>query len=155
MGVEIERKFLVKNDNWRSRVESESALKQGYLVAQPALTIRVRSDGDKAQLTVKGGSAGISRSEYEYEIPLQDAQQMIDALVTGNVIDKTRYKVRCGNHLWDLDLFHGDNEGLVMAEVELANEAEVFEMPDWAGEEVSDDPRYYNANLFKHPYRDW
>jgi adenylate cyclase len=155
MGMEIERKFLVVNDNWRSRVESESVLKQGYLTAQPTIAVRVRIDGEKAQLTIKSGSVGISRSEFEYEIPPRDAEEMIESLVTGSVIDKTRYKVRCGDHLWDLDLFHGDNTGLVMAEVELASESETFELPDWVGEEVSDDPRYFNANLINHPYCDW
>jgi adenylate cyclase len=155
MGLEIERKFLVVNDDWRSCVESETGLKQGYLTAQKALTIRVRIDGDRAQLNIKGGTAGIKRSEYEYEIPRQDGEEIIASLVSGSVIDKTRYRVRCGDHLWDLDVFHGDNEGLVVAEIELEREDEPFELPGWAGEEVSEDPRYYNANLIKHPYRDW
>ncbi len=155
MAVEIERKFLVANDSWRSQVESESVLVQGYLTAQPGLAIRVRIAGDRAELNIKGGTSGISRREYEYDIPLADAQEIIANLVSGSVIDKTRYKVRCGEHLWDLDLFHGDNEGLVVAEVELSSEDEAFTMPEWAGEEVSHDQRYYNANLIKHPYRDW
>ena len=155
MAVEIERKFLVVNDSWKAKVESESSLKQGYLSADKTLSIRVRIARGRAHLTIKGATAGISRSEYEYEIPQQDAREMIDNLVTGSVIDKTRYKVRCGDHLWDLDLFHGDNQGLIMAEVELASESESFQMPDWAGEEVSDDPRYYNANLISHPFCDW
>jgi adenylate cyclase len=155
MPVEIERKFLVINDSWKQQVESESSLKQGYLSAEKTLSIRVRIAKGRAQLTIKGATSGISRSEYEYEIPQQDAQEMMDNLVSGSVIDKTRYKVRSGDHLWDLDLFHGDNQGLIMAEVELASETEAFQMPDWAGEEVSDDPRYYNANLITHPYCDW
>lgn len=155
MAVEIERKFLVVNDSWKAQVESESTLKQGYLSAEKSLSIRVRIAKGRAQLTIKGTTSGISRSEYEYEIPQQDAQEMMDNLVSGSVIDKTRYKVRCGDHLWDLDLFHGDNQGLIMAEVELASEEEAFQMPDWAGQEVSDDPRYYNANLITHPYCDW
>ncbi len=155
MAVEIERKFLVINDNWRAQVESESTLKQGYLTAEEQLSIRVRIAKGKGELTIKGGTSGISRSEYEYAIPLQDAQELIANLVTGSVIDKTRYKVRCGDHLWDLDVFHGDNQGLVMAEVELCSESEAFQMPDWAGQEVSDDPRYYNANLISQPYCDW
>lgn len=155
MPVEIERKFLVINDSWKQQVESESTLKQGYLSAEKEISIRVRIAKGRAQLTIKGATSGISRSEYEYEIPQQDAQEMMDNLVSGSVIDKTRYKVRCGDHLWDLDLFHGDNQGLIMAEVELVSETEAFQMPDWAGEEVSDDSRYYNANLITHPYCDW
>lgn len=155
MGLEIERKYLVINDNWKSAVEGESVLKQGYLTAQPEVTVRVRIAGERAQLNIKGGMKGISRSEYEYEIPLPDAEEIIANLVTGSVIDKTRYKVRCGDHLWDLDLFHGDNAGLVIAEIELESETESFHMPDWVGQEVSRDARYYNANLIKHPYRDW
>jgi adenylate cyclase len=155
MGLEIERKFLVINDGWRPFVESESRLKQGYLTALPALSIRVRIAGEQAWLTIKGGMQGISRSEYEYSIPLQDAREMLDHLVTDAVIDKTRYKVRCGDHLWDLDLFHGDNSGLAVAEIELQSESESFQMPDWAGQEVSRDARYLNANLIRHPYRDW
>jgi adenylate cyclase len=155
MALEIERKYLVINENWKSAVEAEAVLKQGYLTAQPDLTVRVRIDGEKAQLTIKSATSGISRSEYEYAIPQQDAEELLANLVTGTVIDKRRYKVRCGAHLWDLDVFHGDNEGLVMAEIELQSEDEPFEMPDWAGEEVSGDARYYNANLVRHPYRDW
>ncbi len=155
MGLEIERKFLVVNDGWRSSVESEAVLKQGYLTAQKDLAIRVRIDGDQSQLNIKGGTAGIKRSEYEYAIPRQDAEEILAHLVSGSLIDKTRYRVRCGDHLWDLDVFHGENEGLVMAEIELEREDEPFEMPDWAGDEVSDDPRYFNANLITHPYRDW
>jgi adenylate cyclase len=148
MALEIERKYLVINENWKSAVAAETVLKQGYLAAQPDLTVRVRIDGAQAQLTIKSATSGISRSEYEYAIPQQDAEEILANLVTGSVIDKTRYKVHCGEHMWDLDLFHGENEGL-------QSEDEPFEMPDWVGEEVSDDPRYYNANLVRHPYRDW
>ncbi len=155
MGLEIERKFLVANDRWKAGVEGESRLKQGYLTAQPGLAIRVRIDGDRAQLNIKGGTEGIRRSEYEYGIPLKDAEEILANLATGSVIDKTRYLVRCGGHLWELDVFHGDNAGLVVAEIELESESESFDMPDWAGEEVSEDARYFNANLTRHPYRDW
>ncbi len=155
MGLEIERKYLVVNDKWKPFVERESRLKQGYLAAQPALTVRVRIAGEQALLTIKGDTKGISRLEYEYPIPLSDAREMFERLVDDGVIDKTRYRVRCGEHLWDLDLFHGDNAGLILAEIELASETEAFQLPDWVGEEVTRDPRYYNANLIKHPYRDW
>ncbi len=155
MGLEIERKFLVANDAWQAHVESESRLQQGYLSTDETATIRVRVKDDRAFLTIKGKTVGIKRSEFEYEIPLADAEEMLRNHIQGAAINKVRYKVRCGEHLWDLDVFHGDNEGLVMAEVELASEDETFEMPDWAGMEVSDDARYYNANLVENPYRGW
>jgi len=155
MGVEIERKFLVKNDSWRSHVESHAHLLQGYLSRDANLTVRVRLTGSAAYLTIKGMTSGISRSEYEYPIPVEDAQAMLRDLAVSPLIDKTRYRVRCGTHLWDLDLFAGENEGLVMAEVELRSEDETFEMPEWAGEEVTGDPRYYNANLARYPFKHW
>jgi adenylate cyclase len=155
MGLEIERKFLVVNDNWKAHVARESRLQQGYLSTDKTATIRVRVKDDRAFLTIKGETVGIKRSEFEYEIPLNDAEEMLQNNIQGAVISKVRYKVRCGEHLWDLDVFLGDNEGLVMAEVELAGEDEPFEMPDWAGMEVSDDARYYNANLVAHPFRRW
>ncbi|MCG6862883.1 MAG: CYTH domain-containing protein [Chromatiaceae bacterium] len=155
MGVEIERKFLVKNDSWRSNVESEARVVQGYLASDAHLTIRVRLKGEAAFLTIKGATSGITRSEYEYPIPVGDAEAMLRELAPSPAIEKTRYKLRCGNHLWELDVFAGENAGLVMAEVELGSEQEVFAMPEWAGEEVSDDRRYYNANLAKNPYRRW
>jgi adenylate cyclase len=155
MALEIERKFLVINEKWKSSVESETVMKQAYLVASPKASIRVRVAGEQAFLTLKGATEGIRRNEFEYPIPVKDAEQMLATLVVGSVINKVRYRVRCGNHVWDLDCFHGDNQGLVVAEVELASEAEVFERPEWVGEEVSDDPRYYNASLAKHPYCAW
>jgi len=155
MAVEIERKYLVINDKWKSSVDSESTLKQGYLATVPKASIRVRVANDKAHLNIKSVTLGISRSEYEYEIPLEDGEEMLANLTTDPIIDKVRYRVRCGDHTWDLDLFHGDNEGLIVAEIELASEDEVFEVPEWVGEEVSGDPKYYNASLVKHPYCDW
>jgi adenylate cyclase len=155
MALEIERKYLVINDKWKSSVESETVMKQAYLVASPQMSIRVRVAGSKAFLTIKGATEGITRNEFEYAIPVADAEQMLASLVEGSVIDKVRYRVRCGDHVWDLDRFHGDNEGLMVAEVELAAEDETFARPEWVGEEVSDDPRYYNASLARHPYRDW
>jgi adenylate cyclase len=155
MPIEIERKFLVVNDNWKAQVESRASLKQGYLASQSNATIRVRVADGRAQLNIKGPTRGISRLEYEYDIPPRDAEEILDRLAEGAVIEKERYKVRCGGHVWDLDVFQGDNAGLVVAEVELASEAEHFEMPDWAGEEVSGDARYYNASLVKHPFTCW
>jgi adenylate cyclase len=155
MALEIERKYLVVNDKWKPFVEHEARLKQGYLAALPGITVRVRMVDEQALLTIKGETTGISRLEYEYAIPLSDAREMLERLVADGAIDKTRYRVRCGEHVWDLDRFHGDNEGLILAEIELQSEREAFQLPDWVGEEVSRDPRYYNANLIKRPYRGW
>jgi len=157
MGVEIERKFLVKNDSWRDDVESETHLVQGYLAdgAGARATVRVRVAVDAAFLTIKGTTPGIRRSEYEYPIPLADAQAMLRELVMHSVIDKTRYRVRSGGRLWELDLFAGENAGLVMAELELGSEHEIFELPPWVGKDVSEDSRYYNANLVRNPYKRW
>lgn len=155
MPTEIERKFLVVNDNWKAGVESRADLKQGYLASQPNATVRVRIAEGRAQLNIKGPTRGISRSEYEYEIPAREAEEILERLAEGAVIEKERFRVRCGGHVWDLDVFKGDNAGLVIAEVELASEEESFEMPDWAGGEVSGDARYYNASLVKNPYCRW
>lgn len=155
MAVEIERKFLVRNDSWRSGVEEETRILQGYLADGPRATVRVRVKGDLAYLTVKGATSGISRTELEYRIPLEDAEVMLRELARPPLIEKTRFKVRHGRHLWDLDVFAGDNAGLVLAEIELDSEEADFERPPWAGDEVSDDPRYFNVNLAQHPYRRW
>jgi adenylate cyclase len=155
MAVEIERKFVVKNDLWRESIESQAHIMQGYLADNANAAVRVRVKGDAAYLTIKGEASGISRSEYEYRIPIEDAQAMLRELAMFPPIDKVRYSVRFGRHLWDLDLFAGENEGLVMAEVELETEDEAFEMPPWAGEEVSGDSRYYNVNLARNPFKHW
>jgi adenylate cyclase len=155
MGLEIERKYLVENELWREHVESQSHIMQGYLASGDNASVRVRIKGDAAFLTIKGAPSGITRTEYEYRIPVEDAKAMLRELAVFPAIDKIRYSVRSGRHLWDLDLFAGENEGLVMAEVELAAEDEAFEMPPWAGEEVSDDPRYLNVNLARKPFNSW
>jgi adenylate cyclase len=128
---------------------------QGYLVNSPDLTVRVRVKGAEAFLTLKGASKGISRSEFEYPVPVADAEHMLRDLSVSPPVDKVRYRVRVGGHVWDLDVFAGENAGLVMAEVELDSEDEAFEMPDWAGREVTGDPRYYNVNLARHPFKHW
>jgi adenylate cyclase len=130
-------------------------MKQAYLATVAKASIRVRVARDQAYLNIKSATLGIRRTEFEYAIPLVDAEEMLANLVDGAAIDKVRYKVRCGAHVWDLDVFHGANAGLVVAEVELASEDEPFELPEWAGQEVSGDHRYYNASLVKHPYCDW
>lgn len=155
MALEIERKFIVVNDKWKDNIVSESVLKQGYLAHQKNATVRVRIAGDSAYLNIKSATTGITRAEFEYRIPLADAEQMLEQIAEQPFIDKTRYQVRCGNHTWDLDLFAGENRGLIMAEVELGSEDEPFELPPWVGEEVSGDPRYYNSNLVKHPFTKW
>jgi len=155
MATEIERKFIVEKDTWRDAVASETRVSQGYLANNSNVTVRVRLKGQKALLTIKGATRGISRAEYEYPIPMDDAKTMLNELATGPVVDKTRYEVRVGEHVWELDVFHGDNDGLIMAEIELGSEDEAFEMPDWAGTEVSDDARYYNVNLARNPYKHW
>ncbi|MEO5342286.1 MAG: CYTH domain-containing protein [Gammaproteobacteria bacterium SHHR-1] len=155
MAIEIERKFRVQGDGWRSDVISSSPMRQGYLNNGGNTSLRVRISGDRANINIKSGGIGIRRLEYEYEIPLQDGLEMLAELAQGALVEKTRHKVRCGNHIWDLDVFEGANAGLVVAEVELDAEDEVFHKPDWAGQEVSDDPRYYNVNLIENPYCNW
>ena len=155
MATEIERKFLVRNDDWREQVLSATHLMQGYLASTSALTLRVRLEDEQGRLTIKGATRGISRSEYEYPIPAEDAQLMLRELAETAIIDKTRHRVHCGAHVWEVDLFAGDNQGLVLAEIELSAEDEAFERPSWLGDEVSDDPRYYNANLARHPVKNW
>ncbi len=134
---------------------SETPIEQGYLLTGAGLTVRVRLKGAQGYLTVKGPSKGASRSEFEYPIPAEDARAMLNLEGATGIIAKTRYQVRAGAHTWDLDRFSGDNEGLVMAEVELSEEGESFERPSWLGEEVTDDPRYFNVYLAEHPYRTW
>jgi adenylate cyclase len=155
MATEIERKFLVVNNAWRDQVLSQARLMQGYLVSTSRLTLRARLEGDQGRLTIKGASRGISRSEYEYPIPAEDVQAMLRELAETAIIDKMRYRVRHADHLWEVDEFAGDNAGLIVAEIELQTLDEGFERPSWLGAEVSDDPRYYNANLARHPFKDW
>ncbi len=155
MATEIERKFIVKGDFSKEVCDSQRIV-QGYICSQPGRTVRIRIRGEKGFLTIKGPSddKGLSRYEFEQEIPLPDAEQLLTLCEPG-VIDKVRHLVRVGKHTWEVDVFHGANEGLVMAEIELASEDEPFEKPDWIGEEVSGDRRYYNSMLTKEPYSQW
>ncbi|MFP4062496.1 MAG: CYTH domain-containing protein [Halochromatium sp.] len=155
MATEIERKFLVRDDSWRQQAAPGVRLMQGYLAATPAVTVRARLAGERGVLTIKGATRGIRRREFEYPIPAVDAKAMLDELAATGIIEKTRYPVRLGPHTWELDVFAGDNVGLVVAELELSREDEPFERPSWLGAEVSDDPRYYNANLARHPFTQW
>jgi adenylate cyclase len=155
MGVEVERKFMVRDDSWRADVTSATRIVQGYVARTSTATVRVRVRGDRGYITIKGVSIGIARSEFEYEIPLADALEMLDELAQGPVIDKVRHLVPVGAHVWEVDVFAGENAPLVMAEVELANADEAFVRPGWAGADVSDDPRYFNVNLASTPYSTW
>jgi len=154
MGTEIERKFLVTGDEWRS-MATGVFYRQGYLCLEKERTVRVRIAGDKAFLTVKGRSSGISRMEYEYPIPLEDARVLLAQLCVQPVIEKKRYRIRYQGFVWEVDEFIGENEGLLVAEIELAAEGQVFEKPSWVGAEVSSDRRYANAGLVKNPYSTW
>lgn len=155
MGVEVERKFLVVDDSWRAEVTKATRIVQGYLARTGRVTLRVRVKGEAGFVTIKGETRGISRSEFEYPIPLADARAMLDGLADGPVVDKVRHLVPVGGHTWEVDVFEGANAPLVMAEVELGDPDEPFELPSWAGQDVSDDARYYNANLAQAPYSTW
>jgi CYTH domain-containing protein len=154
MGKEIERKFLVRSDAWRSLAKGTS-YRQGYLNSAKERTVRIRTIADSAFLTIKGLTVGATRSEYEYEIPLADCNAMLDALAEKPIIEKKRYKVPLEGLTWEIDEFFGENDGLIVAEVELESEGQTFRKPDWVGEEVTADPRYFNSNLIKHPYSKW
>ena len=157
MAQEIERKFLVK-DGFKAEAFGAVRIVQGYLSSAPERTVRVRVKGEKGFITVKGVSnaSGVTRFEWEKEIPVEDAKALLDLAEPG-VIDKTRYLVKNtdGKHTWEVDEFHGDNEGLTIAEIELADENEPFDKPEWLGEEVTGDPRYYNSMLKENPYKNW
>lgn len=155
MPIEIERKFLVRNNSWRDTANDGVRFRQGYLIGAQQASVRVRIEGEQANLNIKGATLGVRRQEFEYPIPLDEANELLDTLCEKPLIEKIRYTVRYGNHVWEIDLFEGDNAGLVVAEIELADEHEPFERPTWLGEEVSADPRYYNVSLVKHPYREW
>ncbi len=154
MGTEIERKFLVVGTAWKAGLQG-NRVRQGYLCVEKERTVRVRAVDEHGWLTVKGVTRGVSRLEFEYPIPVADAHRLLDALCLQPIIDKTRYEIRHRGHLWEVDEFHGANQGLVVAEIELDSEDEAFARPPWLGDEVSDDARYFNAELVRHPYRDW
>lgn len=155
MGIEIERKFLVNKDLWKREEPVKSVIiRQGYLLTDPDKTIRVRVAGEQGYLTIKGRAAGFSRVEFEYEIPVTEAGELIDRF-SANRVEKIRHYVQFKGKLWEVDEFKGENEGLLIAEIELRSAEEVFEKPDWVEEEVTTDPRYLNANLAKKPFRHW
>ena len=154
MAKEIERKFLVKGDAWRELAEGV-AYRQGYLNSRKERTVRIRTVGEKAFLTVKGPTKGVTRTEFEYEIPYEDCLAMLEELAEKPIIEKKRYHIPAGPYVWEVDEFFGVNEGLILAEIELPSEDAVFEKPDWIGEEVSGDARYFNSSLVANPYSVW
>jgi adenylate cyclase len=154
MGSEIERKFLVSGTGWRTLAEPVW-IRQGYLSSHPSRVVRVRIAGDRAWLTVKGRNDGASRSEWEFEVPPAEAQQMLDEVCERPVLEKRRFRIPIGPIAWEVDEFLGENSGLVVAEVELAAADQQISKPDWIGEEVTGDPRYFNSNLLTHPFSTW
>jgi len=154
--VEIERKFLVKSDDFKEQAFTQNNIAQGYLSSIPERTVRVRIKGNKGFITIKGigQQGGMSRFEWENEIPIGEAQELLKLCEKGK-IEKIRFEVQSGKHIFEIDEFYGENEGLVMAEIELESETESFEKPDWLGEEVTNDKRYYNAYLSKNPFKSW
>lgn len=152
MGIEIERKFLVTGDEWRK--VAGTRICQGYLNRDKERTVRVRIAGEHAYLTVKGATRGATRMEFEYEIPVPDAEQLL-ALCEGPIIEKVRHLISHGGHSWEVDEFRGGNEGLVVAEIELESEEDEFPKPPWIGREVTEDSRYYNSNLASNPFCTW
>ncbi len=154
MGVEIERKFLLNGDEWRSLAQG-TVYRQGYLSSQKERTVRVRTVDDQGFLTIKGANVGMTRLEYEYEIPVEDAIALLEELCEKPIIEKIRRKIDYAGFVWEVDEFLGENEGLIMAEIELENEEQPFEKPPWIGEEVSGDARYFNSNLSRKPFSVW
>ena len=160
MPIEIERKYLVTSDAWRKDADAGVRYRQGYLTrvigeTDVKASVRVRIAGERAWLNIKSAELGVRRLEYEYAIPLAEAEEMLDRLTLGRLVEKTRYHVPVADHVWEVDVFEGDNAGLVVAEIELQAEDETFVLPDWAGADVSDDPRYYNVYLAEHPWPSW
>ncbi|MBP0016469.1 MAG: CYTH domain-containing protein [Cyanobacteria bacterium SBLK] len=154
MGKEIERKFLVKGEQWRS-LGTGKQYRQGYLSVAAHCTVRVRIAGDRAYLTVKGKIEGLSRPEFEYPIPVPEAEEMLSDLCDRPPIEKIRYTLSIDNLIWEVDEFGGENQGLIVAEVELEDEGQAIVLPEWIGQEVSGDPRYLNSNLVQFPYQQW
>ncbi|MGB1112383.1 MAG: CYTH domain-containing protein [Schleiferiaceae bacterium] len=154
MALEIERKFLVIDDSWKSQVVQSHVLKQGYLASSPGPTVRIRTSDESAFLTIKGKTIGISRVEFEYEVPMEEALDLLK-LSTNTPIEKTRHIIKADGHVWEIDVFEGANQGLVLAEVELRSEDEQVILPSWIGSEVSHDPRYFNSYLSENPFSNW
>ncbi len=155
MVTEIERKFLVVDSGWRVDADAGTAYRQGYLIGSERASVRVRIEGEVARLNIKSATLGVTRQEYEYAIPMADAAALLDGLCEKPLIEKTRYHVPYAGRVWEVDVFEGDNAGLVVAEVELEAEDAALDLPSWVGREVSGEPRYYNVCLVRHPYANW
>jgi adenylate cyclase len=155
MATEIEHKFLLANDEWRPHVEKSVRYRQGYLSSQPTSSIRVRIAENQAWLNIKSATIGAQRQEYEYEIPFEDAAEILETLCGRPLVEKTRHFVPQGPHLWEIDEFEGENQGLIVAEIELQEAGEGFQKPSWLGREVTHELRYYNNNLRLNPYSKW
>ncbi|MGH8477965.1 MAG: CYTH domain-containing protein [Methylococcales bacterium] len=155
MGIEIERKFLVLHDSWRASVGASTRFRQGYLSGSGTASVRVRTDSQAGWINIKSVVLCVQRQEFEYEIPLADAEQMLNTLALKPLIEKTRHYVAFGSHTWEIDEFEAENAGLIVAELELDDADEAFERPAWIGAEVTDDARYYNTNLAKKPFTTW
>ncbi len=155
MAMEIERKFLIRHEGWRQQVSESVYYRQAYLNREADCSVRVRITDDQAWLNIKSVTVGAERLEFEYDIPLSDAHEMLNQLSKTAVVEKRRHFVKQGSHTFEIDVFEGENAGLVVVEIELEHAEEAFDKPDWLGEEVTDDPRYYNTCLARHPYRQW
>lgn len=155
MAKEIERKYLLKNDLWKDHILKSEHYVQAYLSNNKQCSIRIRISGDKADLNIKSMTIGIMRDEYEYSIPIEDARKMVDTLCHKPCIEKTRYFVEHTGKTWEIDVFEKENQGLVVAEVELNNADEEIQLPEWVGLEVTEEPKYYNVCLLQHPYSEW
>lgn len=155
MAIEIEHKFLLANDRWREQVCRSENFIQGYLNSDASCSIRVRICAERAWLNIKSATPGTQRQEFEYAIPVADADEIIRQLCRRPLIEKIRHFIVNGAHIWEIDEFGGDNQGLIIAEIELSTAGEVFNKPEWLGMEVTDDLRYYNNNLVSHPYNSW
>lgn len=154
MAIEIERKFLVENDNWKPHIRKTYRIKQGYLNLEIERSVRIRIKGDKGYITIKGVTNNISRAEFEYEIPFADAEKLINLCVSP-IIEKTRHEIVLEENTWEIDEFYGENKGLIIAELELKSEQQEYKTPNWLGVEVSNDPQYYNLNLVTNPFNTW
>ena len=153
--MEIERKFLVVDESWRIDARKSIRIRQGYFATDPSCSIRIRISDNKASLNIKSATLGITRSEYDYPVPISDAEEMLEQLCVKPLLEKERYIVEQGALLWEIDVFSGVNAGLIVAEIELESDQQDFDRPSWLGQEVSDDPRYYNVCLVANPYNKW
>jgi len=155
LGNEIERKFLVANENWKKCIDRSTKFSQGYIYTGPPTSVRIRIEGVEANLTVKRSIGEMERLEYTYSIPVEDAKDLMKSVCGGRIIQKTRHLVAVGDHVWEIDVFEGENDGLVVAEIELSTVEGDFDRPDWLGKEVTSEARYLNSSLCKTPYGQW